>query len=63
MSCGLEADCTKELLKIIDDFAIQAVQLGAFLRRELGVGLEGLKQPGRERAIDAFEEFEKEQTN
>jgi len=62
-SCGLEADGTKELLEIVDDFLIQAVQLGALLRIEFGVGPVRLKQRGSERAVDAFEEFEKEQTN
>ena len=60
MSCGLEADGTKELFEIVDDSLIQAVQLGALLWMEFGVGLEGPKQPGCERAVDAFEEFEKE---
>jgi hypothetical protein len=55
-----EADGIKELLEIVDDFLIQVVQLGALLRVEFGVGLEGPKQPGIERAVDAFEEFEKE---
>ena len=62
-SCGFEADGTKKLLEIVDDFLIQAVEFGSLLRMEFEVGLEGLKQPGGERAVDAFEEFEKEQTN
>jgi hypothetical protein len=60
LSCGLEADGGKELFEIVDDSLIQAVQLGALLRMEFGVGLEGPSQPGCERAVDAFEEFEKE---
>jgi hypothetical protein len=42
----LEAGGTKELLEIVGDFLIQTVQLGALLRMEFGVGLDGPKQPG-----------------
>jgi hypothetical protein len=36
MSCSLEADGTRELLEIVSDFLIQAVQLGSLVGIEFG---------------------------
>lgn len=62
-SGGFESEGVEELVKIVGDFLIQAVELGSFVRREFAVRSVRLEQPGSQWAVDALEEFEKEQAN
>jgi hypothetical protein len=40
-SCGLEADGLNELVKVVDDALVEAVELGPVLAVDPGVGLDG----------------------
>ena len=64
MSCGhLETDGGKERVEIVDDALVERVELMAFLLMELGISGEGLEEPGRQRRVDALEEFEEHETD
>jgi hypothetical protein len=53
----------KKLIEIVYNLLIEAIQLGSFVVLEFAVGPVRLKQPGCERCVNAFEEFEKDQAN
>ena len=53
----------KKRIEIVYDLLIEAIQLGAFVVLEFGVSAVRLKQPGSERRVNAFEEFEEHQAN
>jgi hypothetical protein len=48
-SGGLEASSIEKLIEIVCNLLIEAVQLGAFMVLEFGVGPVRSKQPGGER--------------
>jgi hypothetical protein len=45
-SCGFEADGLDELVEIIDDALVEAVELRSVLALEAGIGLEGREEAG-----------------
>ena len=62
LSSGLEPDCGEEIREIVGDSLIEAVQLRAFVGGEVTIAGKGLEETGGERCINAFEEFEKDNT-
>src|SRR5271166_623492 len=62
-SCGLEADGLNELVEIVDDALVEAVELGPVLAVEPGVGLDGREEAGGQRGVDAFEELQEDEAD
>ena len=62
-SRGFEADGSDEGVEIVDDALIQAIELGSPLGLESGICFDGAEKTGRERRVDAFEEFQKDEAD
>ena len=50
-------------VEIVDDALVEPVELKAFLLMDLRISGEGLEEPGRQRRVDALEEFEEHETD
>ena len=60
-SCGSpQTDRTPEGVEVGDDALIESVESMALLFSEDGIGRDGSEETGRQRGVDAFEEFQKE---
>jgi hypothetical protein len=53
--------CVKELVEVVGDALVEAVELGPFAPLELSVAVDGMKQAGSEWCIDSLEELEEDQ--
>src|SRR5271166_2100711 len=62
-SCGFEADGLNELVEIVDDALVEAVELRSVLALEAGVGLDGREEAGGQRGVDAFEELQEDEAD
>ena len=51
----LEAHSMKELIEIVSNLLIEAIQLGSFVVLEFGVRPIRLKEAGSQRRVNAFE--------
>ena len=58
-SCGFETDGLKELVEIVDDALVEAVELGPVLAVEFGVGFDGREEAGGERGVHLPKSFRK----
>ena len=52
-----------ELVEIVDDALVEAVELRSVLAVEAGVGLDRREEAGSQRGVDAFEEFQEHETD
>ena len=52
-----------ELVEIVDDALVEAVELRSVLAVEAGVGLDGREEAGSQRGVDAFEELKEDETD
>src|SRR5271166_2371598 len=62
-SGGLKADSLNELVEIVDDALVEAVELGPVLAVEPGVGLDRREEAGGQRGVDAFEELQEDEAD
>ena len=62
-SCGFEADGLDEVVEVVDDALIEAVELRSALALELGVGADRREKTGGQRGVDAVEELEEDKAD
>jgi hypothetical protein len=60
---GFDADGADESVEIVDDAVIEAIELGSLVWVEAAVAGHGVEEAGRERGVDALEEFQEDETD
>jgi len=60
---GFEADGLQQLIQIIDDTLIEAIQLRAFLLLKFGITLDRLQETSGERRLDSLKELEENEAH
>ena len=62
MSRGFEAEGVDDGVEVIDNTLVEAIELRSLLLADLSIRADGAEKASGERRIDAFEEFQEDET-